>query len=155
VESDLESILTRAVFLSAELNDDFLDACASYQPLLGRFSSSEPTLSALLSSEILFELLPFSNSPRINTFLPTHVPTTSFSSIAFLYRLPDFPDLQPPLSEYYDPTEDYLRRLESQLPLSDPGCDLSSFDRWAGDEVVEMTLTDEALDNMVGIGRSP
>ena len=35
------------------------------------------------------------------------------------------------------------------VPLSDSKCDLSSFDRWAGDEIFEMKMTDEMLDELV------
>jgi hypothetical protein len=79
------------------------------------------------------------------------MPTSNFSSIAFIYRLPAFPDPQPPSPA--QPTEnvqEYLEVLESQPPLSDPKCDLSSFDRWNGDPVFELHMSDEMLDEFVG-----
>jgi hypothetical protein len=123
---------------------------SSYEEPFERPYSSGPTLSALLSSDILFELLPFSNSQHrtTNATLPAPVPTTNFTSIAFLYRLPNFPDCQVQ-PQYLNHSTEYLQRLESQVPLSDPECDLSSFDRWAGDEAFEMKMTDEMLDELV------
>jgi hypothetical protein len=125
----------------------------SYEQLFGRSSRSEPTLSTLLSSDILFELLPFSDSKHISTNanIPIPVPTTNFSSVAFLYRLPNFPDLLTQLQHKRTPQEyEYLQYLDSQLPLSDPECDLSSFERWIGNEVFEMQMTDDMLDEVVG-----
>jgi hypothetical protein len=128
------------------------DNASSYEK---RPYSSEPTLSALLSSDILFKLLPFSDSQHrtTNATLPAPIPTTNFTSIPFLYRLPNFPDHQAQPQYLNHPTE-YLQRLESQVPLSDPDCDLSSFDRWAGDEVFEMKMTDEMLDELCAKGRA-
>ncbi|KIM76670.1 hypothetical protein PILCRDRAFT_12555 [Piloderma croceum F 1598] len=123
---------------------------SSYERQFERPYSSEPTLSALLSSDILFELLPFSDSQHrtANATLPAPVPATNFASIAFLYRLPNFPDRQAQ-PQYFNHSTEFFQHLESQVPLSDLDCDLSSFDRWAGDEAFEMKMTDEMLDELV------
>jgi hypothetical protein len=125
------------------------DDASSYEGPFERPYSSGPTLSALLSSDILFELLPFSNSQHrtTNTTLPAPVPATNFTSTAFLYCLPNFPDHQT-WPQYFNHSTEYLQRLESQVPLSDPECDLSSFDRWTGNEAFEMKMTDEMLDEL-------
>ncbi|KIM72203.1 hypothetical protein PILCRDRAFT_16359 [Piloderma croceum F 1598] len=141
-------MLTRRLAICSFEHAKLIKDASSYDGLFERTYNSEHTLSALLSSDILFESHPFSDSQNLNATLPAPVPTTIFTSVAFLYRLPNFPALQTRPRYFYHSAE-YLQRLESLVPLSDSKSDLSSFDQWARDETFEMKMTDEMLDELV------
>jgi hypothetical protein len=115
-----------------------------------RSFTPELALSTLLSPDDLFELFPFSGCqlpfPKPK---PDLVPTTNFSSIAFMYRLPNFSNPQPQ-PQTSGSTQENLQHLEAQLALLHPKCDLSSFEVWKGDEVLEMQMTDGMLDEIGG-----
>jgi hypothetical protein len=102
--------------------------------ILQRRTSTELTFSMLLSP-VFFQAAAVLQlrSPHTNVHLSQRV----------RLLISHVPESQPPLPEYYNLTEDYLHC--PQLPISDLECDLSSFNRWAMDEMV---------DKMAGIRRS-
>lgn len=99
-----------------------------------------PIYPALDPISSTFDLAPVPSSP------------TNFSSIAFLYRFPDVTQSPPANAEnstsFY---RRFLEELEAQPAISDPNCDFSTFNKWKGDRVFEISDEVDDADAQSGV----